>query len=366
MFVPCSPAPAAMNSSERKQSPGRAAVHNPHNRFSKQVYERVHEEGIDLPDEESEGQATQYLDVFPKTIVNKVHSPDVGMDYSLNPYQGCEHGCVYCYARVSHQYWGYSAGVEFEQKVLVKRNAAQLLREHINAPSWQAAPIALSGNTDSYQPVERKLGLTRQLLEVFLEHRHPVGIITKNALVLRDLDLLKELASMQLVKVAISITTLDEDLRRAMEPRTSTIGRRFEAVEQLSQNGIPVMVMMAPIIPGLNSHEILPLVKEAANRGALKVGYTMVRLNGEIGEVFERWVRTSFPERAQKVLHQIADAHGGKLSDSRYGTRMKGEGRYAEMVKQTFLLARNRYLQGREMPPYALHHFAKAGQMRLF
>jgi DNA repair photolyase len=258
---------------------------NPHNRFFKQEYSREHEEGIDLPPDHL-GERTAYLEIFPKTIVNKVTSPDVGLDYSINPYQGCEHGCVYCYARNSHEYWGYSAGMDFEQKILVKKDAADLLRKKFDSPNWVPISIALSGNTDCYQPAERNLKITRSLLEVFSEYGNPVGIITKNALVKRDLDILSDLAKRRLVRVMMSITTLDETLRRNMEPRTATIKQRLETIKILSQNDVPVGVMMAPIIPGLNSHEILPLVKEVANRGALKVGYTMVRLNGQIGAIF--------------------------------------------------------------------------------
>ncbi len=348
-----------------KPKTGRGAQHNPHNRFARYTLVREHEEALDLPEDTDPGKTT-FIKVFPKTIVNKVTSPDVGMDYSLNPYQGCEHGCAYCYARVSHQFWGYSAGADFEQKIMVKENAVALLKSKLESKSWEGNAISLSGNTDCYQPIERKLRITRSLLSTFLEYRHPVGIITKNALILRDLDLLKELASMRLVKVAISITTLNEDLRRAMEPRTSTIAQRLRTVELLSQNNVPVMVMMAPIIPGLNSHEILPLVKEVAERGALKVGYTMVRLNAEIAEVFGRWVRNAFPYRADKVLNQITEAHGGSLSDSRFGTRMKGEGRMAEMVRSTFDIARKQYLTDGVMPEYDFSKFTKGAQLRLF
>ncbi len=327
----------------------------------------MHEEGIDLESDEGQGSTT-YTEVFPKSIVNPVSSPDVGMDFSLNPYQGCEHGCVYCYARNSHQYWGYSAGVEFEQKILIKKNAVELLRKKLDNPNWKPCSIALSGNTDCYQPIERKLEITRTLLQTFLEYQNPVGIITKNALIQRDIDILKPLAEKRLVKVAISITTLDEDIRRQMEPRTATIAQRLAAVEALSQNGIPVQVMMAPIIPGLTSHEILPLVEAVAARGALSVGYTMVRLNGEIAGIFERWIRQAMPDRADKVLNQIADAHGGQLTDSRFGTRMKGEGNYAAMVKKTMEIAREKYLKGREVPPFDLTIFRRPlkGQLDLF
>lgn len=346
----------------------RGARVNPHNRFEHLTYERAHEEGIDLPDDTGEGR-TKFISVYPKSIVNKVTSPDVGMDFSINPYQGCEHGCTYCYARNSHQYWGYSPGVDFEQKVLVKQNAADLLRKKFASRQWEGAPITLSGNTDCYQPAERKLEITRSLLEVFLEYRNPVGIITKNALIQRDIDILAQLAEMNLISVALSITTLDETVRRKMEPRTATIKQRFETVEKLAKAGIPVSIMMAPIIPGLNSHEILPLVKRASEAGARKVGYTMVRLNGAIAEIFENWIREAFPDRADKVLHQIAEAHGGQLGDSRFKTRMRGEGSYAEMVRNTMRIAREKYFP--EPDSFSLDKSLfrrpeKGGQLNLF
>ncbi len=346
----------------------RGAQVNPHNRFERYSYERAHEEGIDLPDDTGEGR-TKFISVYPKTIVNKVESPDVGMDFSINPYQGCEHGCTYCYARNSHQYWGFSPGVDFEQKVLVKQNAVALLRKKFDHKNWTPAAITLSGNTDCYQPTERKLKITRSLLEVFLEYRNPVGIITKNALIQRDIDILSELAKMRLVSVALSITTLDESLRRKMEPRTATIKQRFDTVEKLADAGVPVSVMMAPIIPGLNSHEILPLVKRAADAGARKVGYTMVRLNGAIGAIFESWIRDTFPDRADKVLNQIADSHGGNLGDSRFKTRMRGEGNYAEMVRNTMRIAREKNFPNSSKFEYdysAFHRPKKGGQLDLF
>lgn len=346
---------------------GRGAQHNPHNRFLRHEYAREHEEGIDVAPDRERGR-TKFVEVHPKTIVNKVASPDVGMDYSINPYQGCEHGCAYCYARTTHEYWGYSAGLDFERVVLVKKNAPDLLCKKLDNPRWKPLPIVLSGNTDCYQPAERKLKITRALLEVFREYRHPMGIITKNALVRRDIDILRELAAMRLAKVTLSITTLNEDLRRDLEPRTATIAQRLKAVEDLSAAGIPVHVMMAPIIPGLNSHEILPLVKAVAERGALGVGYTMVRLNGAIGEVFAEWIRGAYPDRADKVLGQIAEVHGGAWNDSRFGKRMRGEGRYADMVKRTMALAKSRYLSGRELPAYDLTAFRRPGngQLSLF
>ncbi|UZH56795.1 PA0069 family radical SAM protein [Salinimicrobium tongyeongense] len=318
--------------------------------------------------EEAAPSKTAFLDTFPKTIVNKVTSPDVGMEFSLNPYQGCEHGCVYCYARNSHEYWGFGPGLDFEQKILVKRNAPQLLEAKLRSKSWKAAPIVLSGNTDCYQPVERKLEITRQLLQIFLKYRHPVGIITKNALIQRDLDILQELAKDNLVRVNLSITSLEEKNRQLLEPRTASIKKRLQTLELLSSKGIPVNVMMAPIIPSINSHEILPLVKEISERGACGVGYTVVRLNGAIGEIFASWIRKAMPGKADKVLHQIAECHGGSLNDSRFGTRMKGDGNIADQVAQQFAIARKLYLKDRERPVLNcdLHEQYKDGQMKLF
>lgn len=353
---------------EKEHIKGRGAQHNTHNRFSKLTYERVHEEALDLPPE-NRSHRTEFITVHPKSIVNDVKSPDVGMDYSLNPYQGCEHGCVYCYARNSHEYWGYSAGMDFEEKILVKEKAVELLRKKLDSPSWKPRAIALSGNTDCYQPAERKLEITRRLLQTFLEYRHPVGIITKNALIQRDLDVLKPLAEMRLIKVVMSITTLDEDLRRMMEPRTASIAKRLDTVEVLSKAGIPVQVMMAPIIPGLNSHEILPLTEAAAARGALKAGYTMVRLNGAVAAIFEEWLRRTMPDRAAKILRYIAESHGGSLGDSRFKTRMKGEGSFADAVRQSFRLANSRYMSGRSIPDYDFTKFRsppKNGQLSIF
>ncbi|TBW27814.1 PA0069 family radical SAM protein [Gramella sp. KN1008] len=318
-------------------------------------------------DEATESRTT-IIETFPRTIVNKVTSPDVGLEYSLNPYQGCEHGCIYCYARNSHEYWGYSAGLDFEQKILVKRNAVELLEQKLKSKSWKATPIVLSGNTDCYQPIEKKLQITRRLLQTFLKYRHPVGMITKNALVQRDIDILKELAADNLVHVNLSITSLQEETRRILEPRTASIKKRLDTLEKLSAANIPVSVMMAPIIPSINSHEIMPLVKEISERGALGVGYTIVRLNGSIGQIFTDWIRKAMPDRADKVLHQIESVHGGSLNDSRFGTRMKGEGEFATQVAQQFKIARNLYLKDRERPKLncKLHEEYKDGQMKLF
>ena len=349
---------------------GRGAQLNTPNRF----FQLSHEMRDDFLEfcakegEEADKNKTLYLEVFPKTIVNKVDSPDVGMMYSMNMYQGCEHGCIYCYARNSHEFWGYSAGLDFERRILVKKDAPKLLEELLKKKSWQAHPIVMSGNTDCYQPAEQQFKITRQCLEVFLKYKHPVAIITKNALILRDLDILKELVKDNLINVNVSITSLSEDTRRVLEPRTATIKKRLETVKILSENGIPVNVMLAPIIPSINSHEILPLAKTVSEAGAMSIAHTIVRLNGAIGEIFTDWIKKTMPDRADKVLHQIESCHGGNLNDSRYGTRMRGEGEIAKQINDLVKLARLKYFKGKSMPKLNtnLHEQYKVGQLKLF
>ncbi|RSK41435.1 PA0069 family radical SAM protein [Mangrovimonas spongiae] len=360
-------------SSLEQQKPiikGRGAQKNVRNRF----FELSHEMRDDFLEfcakegEDADKNKTVYLETFPKTIVNKVKSPDVGMTYSMNMYQGCEHGCIYCYARNSHEYWGYSAGLDFERRILVKKNAPKLLEDLLKKKSWQAQTIVMSGNTDCYQPAEKTFQLTRQCLKVFLKYKHPVAIITKNALVLRDLDLLKALHKDGLVAVNISITSLSEDTRRILEPRTATIKKRLETVRTLSENGIPVNVMLAPIIPSINSHEILPMANQVSESGALSIAHTIVRLNGAIGEIFSDWIKKTMPDRAEKVLHQIESCHGGTLNDSRYGTRMRGEGKIAEQINMLIRLAKQKYFKDKMMPRLntQLHEQYKEGQLKLF
>jgi DNA repair photolyase len=290
------------------------------------------------------------------------------MGYSMNAYQGCEHGCIYCYARNSHEYWGYSAGLDFERRILVKKDAPKLLEEKLKKKSWKAYPIIMSGNTDCYQPAEKIYKITRACLEVFLKYKHPVGIITKNALILRDLEVLKALAKDNLIGVNVSITSLSEGTRRILEPRTATIKKRLETVKILNENGIPVNVMIAPIIPSINSHEVLPLAKAASDHGALSIGHTIVRLNGAIGEIFTDWIKKTMPDRAEKVLRQIENCHGGTLNDSRYVTRMRGEGKIAEQINNLVKLARLKYFKNKSMPKLNcdLHEPFKNGQLKLF
>ncbi|MGO4877654.1 PA0069 family radical SAM protein [Pedobacter psychrotolerans] len=326
-----------MSDEEEKQYfRGRGAQLNPHNKFLKDVYVKEHDEGID--DWKETDRKTTFVFENSKTIVNKVDSPDVGMAYSLNPYQGCEHGCTYCYARNSHQYWGYSAGLDFERKIIVKKDAPTLFKKFLEKKGWDAATISLSGNTDCYQPAERKFKLTRQLLEIALEYKQPIGMITKNALILRDLDILQEMARQNLCMVYVSINSLNETLRQLMEPRTTTAKQRLKVVDQLSKAGIPVGVMVAPLVPGLSDHEIPKILKSVADAGAVKAGYTIVRLNGAIGQIFEDWLHKNFPDRFDKVWHMIQSCHGGNVNDSRFGDRMRGDGNIAKMIKDNFKL----------------------------
>jgi DNA repair photolyase len=349
---------------------GRGAQGNPPNKFLEHRHETRDDfrEFCHLEGEEARQTKTRYLEIFPKTIVNKVISPDVGMNWSLNPYQGCEHGCVYCYARNTHEFWGYSAGMDFEQTILVKKDAPALLEKKIMGKNWKAATIVLSGNTDCYQPAEKHYGITRRCLEVFLKYRHPVGIITKNSAVLNDLDLLKQLARDQLVGVNISVTSLSEDTRRLLEPRTATIAKRLNTIKILTDNGIPVNAMLAPIIPGINSHELLPLAKTVADYGALSFGFTVVRLNGAIGGIFNDWLLKTLPGKAEKVLHLIAACHGGTVNDSRFGIRNKGEGPVARQIHAMAALAKKNYFKGRTFPKLntSLHEQYKQGQLKLF
>lgn len=348
---------------------GRGAQLNTPNPYDRNVRDAAPVDWALVADEwETADLPTEIIETHPKTILNKVESADIPSAWSMNPYQGCEHGCVYCYARNSHTFWGYSAGLDFERKILVKRNAAQLLEQTLKKKTWKASPIMFAGNTDVYQPVERKLNITRQCLEVLLRYRHPVSLITKNSLVLRDLDLLTEMARLNLVHVAISITTTDDRLRQFLEPRTSSIARRFRTVETLVKAGVPTFVMAAPIIPGLNDHDIFSIARQSADAGALGIGYTMVRLNGDVAILFEDWLRKTQPDRADRVLNRIRDVHNGELSDFRPGVRMRGEGEIAHIIKEQFRIARERFFAGRTMPKYdlTLHEAAKTPQLSLF
>ncbi|WP_128544207.1 PA0069 family radical SAM protein [Larkinella soli] len=345
---------------------GRGAQFNPHNRFQSRQTEFDPEQDVPDDDFPEPRIRTQFIEDFPKQIISRPESPDIGFSASINPYLGCEHGCIYCYARNSHEYWGFSAGLDFESKILVKKNAPELLEKAFQSKKYRPEVIHLSGNTDCYQPAEREFGLTRRILEICLQHRHPISILTKNALVLRDVDLLRQLADQNLAFVLISLTTLNEDLRLVMEPRTATARRRLQIIETLTKAGVPVGVMTAPIIPGLNDHEIPKLIEAAGGSGAIWAGYTVVRLNGAIGPLFEDWLRKTFPDRADKVLSQIRECHGGSLEDSRFGTRMAGEGRFAEQIRQLHRIACRKYLPEAGLPELDTSRFRRGNQLNLF
>ncbi len=339
---------------------GQGAQQNVINRFDRYTYE---------PDEEDfETLKTTFTEIFPKTIVNEVKSPDLRMEYSMNPYQGCEHGCSYCFARPTHEFWGYSAGIDFERKIMVKKNAPELLEKFFRKRNHIPKTIMLSGNTDCYQPIERQLEITRKLLQVCLEYRHPVGIITKNALILRDLDILKPMAEQNLVSVSLSIPTIDEDIRRKMEPRTSSVKNKLKAIEVLSQNKIPINVMVAPVIPALTSDESLNILKTVSEAGALSFGYTLIRLNDTVEPVFVKWIETFYPDRAQKVLNLIRSMRGGKLGEKRYFERYQGQGNIAEMIHKTFEIGRRKFFSDKIFPKLSTENFTgtKDQQLRLF
>ena len=329
---------------ERLTTAHRGATENPVNRF-----EKIHlEPDADWqPDDDGEGGRpqglrTQFFKDHSQTIIARNDSPDVGFTASLNPYRGCEHGCIYCYARPTHEFLGFSAGLDFESKIMVKEDAPELLRAELMSPKWQPQVLFLSGVTDCYQPVEAKLKLTRRCLEVLAEFRNPVFIITKNRLVTRDIDLLAELARHQAVAVWLSITTLDTELRKIMEPRTSPPAARLDAIRELKQAGIPVGVNVAPVIPGLTDHEMPAILQAAADAGATAAGYTVVRLPYAVAPLFEKWLETHFPGRKEKVLKRLRSLRGGKLNDSRWGTRMSGEGIFADQIGQMFEVARRK------------------------
>jgi DNA repair photolyase len=316
----------------KKATRGRGANINPANRFEALHYEL---EDWCEPDE-SKTVRTQFLRDDSQSIISYNNSPDVGFDASINPYRGCEHGCAYCYARPTHEYLGFSAGIDFESRILVKPNAAELLFTELGKRSWKPQHLALSGVTDAYQPIERKLQITRSCLQVLAEFRNPVGIITKNHLVTRDADHLGELARVNAAAVTLSITTLDPKLARILEPRASSPSQRLEAVAVLHQAGIPVGVNVAPIIPGINDHEIPTITAAAAKAGAQFASYTIIRLPLTVAPVFVAWLENHFPERQEKVLGRIRSMRNGKLNNADFGSRMRGEGPFAQQIDHMF------------------------------
>jgi DNA repair photolyase len=325
---------------------GRGASWSPANRFEK-LHVDLNDFDVvdqDLETEERPRRETQYFHDGTKSVITRNNSPDVGFETSLNPYRGCEHGCIYCYARPTHEYLGLSAGLDFESKIMVKTSAPDLLRAELESPRWEPQTLVLSGVTDPYQPIERKLRITRGCLEVLARFRNPVAIITKNRLVARDVDLLRDLAAHNAAAVNISVTSLDSNLQRVLEPRTSSPQARLDAIRQLRSAGIPTGVMVAPIIPGITDHEVPKIIEACAKAGAQFAGYTIVRLPWAVAPLFEHWLEEHFPERKEKVLGRIRHLRGNRLNNSQWHTRMTGEGVFADQIASMFAISckRNR------------------------
>jgi len=347
---------------------GRGAPFNPPNRFEPLALEL---DAATFEDGEVPVVKTQYFIDTTRDVLSKNDSPDIPFTFGLNPYRGCEHGCVYCYARPTHEYLGFSAGLDFESKIIVKPNAPELLAQTFRSGRWRPQVVALSGNTDCYQPAERILRLTRRCLEVFLQYRNPVGMITKSALVIRDIDLLQQLAALHLVSVTLSVTTLNKNLAGKLEPRASAPARRLAAIEKLAAAGVPVSVNAAPIIPGLNDYEIPAILRAAARAGATHAGHILLRLPHTVKDLFHAWLQVHFPDRLAKVMHAVMDARGGRLNDPRFGSRMRGEGKRVDAIGRLFRIACEKYgLNQTEWPELTTAHFRRhagmVGQGELF
>lgn len=340
---------------------GRGAGFNPPNRFERLRLERDE----DWDPEEDPSPKTQFLRDLSQTIISFNTSPDIPFNASLNAYRGCEHGCSYCYARPAHEYLGFSAGLDFETRIMVKENAPELLRRELSSRQWKPQELAMSGVTDCYQPIERKLKITRRCLEVLAEFRNPVSIITKNALVTRDMDLLRELAAHRAVHVNISINSLDGELASRLEPRAASPRQRLATIESLSNAGVPVGVLVAPVIPALNEHEIPAVLTAAKAAGAGWASIEVLRLPLTVAPVFQEWLERNFPERQDKVLGRIRAIRGGKLNDPRFGARMRGEGIFAEQIAQMFHAACRRVKLPEDGPELSIAAFRKPGGRQL-
>ncbi|OYW57338.1 MAG: radical SAM protein [Hyphomicrobium sp. 32-62-53] len=347
---------------------GRGAMSNASGRFEPEA-RAAFNDGWDL-EEDLPPLRTHVQDEAARTIITRNDSPDISFDRSINPYRGCEHGCIYCYARPSHCYLGHSAGLDFETQLYAKPNAAALLEKELAAPGYRPATMAIGTNTDPYQPIERERRITRSVLEVLERTGHPVGIVTKSALVVRDIDILQRMAGRGLAKVALSVTTLDRHLARRMEPRASTPSRRLDALRQLSEAGIPTAVMVAPVIPSLNDHEIESILAAAKTVGVQQAGYVMLRLPLELKELFREWLATEVPDRANRVLHLLQSMHGGRDYVAAFGARGRGSGPYAEQVAARFRLALKRLQLNEQRIPLRTDLFKlptlAGGQLPLF
>ncbi len=348
----------------QKPKRGRGASDNPVNRFEGDYID------YDLDEETGEKPSfkTQLFADDTKEIISWNKSPDIPFEAGLNPYRGCEHGCIYCYARPYHEYLGFSVGLDFESKIMVKYKAPELLRKTFRSPKWKPQIVALSGVTDCYQPIERKLEITRECLKVFAEFRNPVGLITKNHLITRDIDVISELSEYNCVSVTLSITTLDSKLAQIMEPRTSSPKKRLEAIEKLSKAGIPVRVNVAPIIPGLTDHECADILKAAANAGAKQASYIIVRLPYKVKDLFTDWLEQHFPDRKEKIKNRLLNMRGGKLYEAEWGKRMRGEGNFSTQIKTLFELQAKRLGLNEHNIELTTEYFLQSGgkQLQLF
>lgn len=344
---------------------GRGARQNVPNQFER-LHIDVHPGALD--EEERQSIETQYLRDPSQSILSKNESPDIAFTYSLNPYKGCEHGCVYCYARPSHEYWGLSAGLDFETKIFVKEDAATLLSERFQEQSWEPQVVALSGNTDPYQPVERETEITRSCLDVFLRHRNPVSIVTKSGLIRRDIDLLEEMAQRNLVSVAVSLTSVDDPLAGKLEPRAARPSLRLETIEALANADIPVGILVAPLIPGLNDEQIPKILEAAADRGARYASYVLLRLPGTVEELFVDWVEDHFPNRRNRILGRLRELRDGKLNDAEFGRRMRGRGEWANVFRQLFYNSLKDCGLHRGSPSHSTDQFRRltGGQLSMF
>ncbi|HVJ80070.1 MAG TPA: PA0069 family radical SAM protein [Planctomycetia bacterium] len=348
----------------------RGAGLDPHNRFERLQIIADHDQRDPDDDVPVRIVPTEFFIDQSRTVVATNDSPDVGFNYSLNTYRGCEHGCSYCYARPGHEYLGMSAGLDFETRILVKPDAPRLLREFLKKPGWQADHICLSGVTDPYQPIERKLKLTRACLEVMLEFNQPVGIVTKGALIARDVDILKQLAARRLVQVRIAVTTLDDDLQREMEPRAASPKRRLAAMKTLSDAGVPVSLLLAPLIPGLTDNEVPEILRAAAEHGAKEAYYVLLRLPGAVREVFLEWVDRLHPLQRSRIEAAVRSIRSGNLNATAFKERMSGKGERADQIRQLFNVFKKRYGLDGSLPPFDRTLFRvppdEDGQGRLF
>jgi len=342
---------------------GRGSAENPAVRF-----ERINFVADDDSSVDDGAPETVYYEDKTKTIISYNQSPDVSFDASINPYRGCEHGCVYCYARPTHEYLGLSAGLDFETKIFVKRNAPRLLRKELGSAKWVPKPVAISGVTDCYQPAEKHFRITRECLEVLKEFRNPVGVVTKNYLVTRDLDILSDMAEVDCASVVISVTTLDGELSRKMEPRASQPKYRLRAIAKLAAANIPVTVLIAPVIPGLTDHEIPAIMKEASERGATEAGYVMLRLPYGVADLFSTWLEHHYPHRKKKILRRIESMREGGFNSSQYGVRMRGKGIFAEQIEKIFRVSYGKFGFSRRKTTLDTSRFKREGptQLELF